>query len=180
MINWYIWSEIKQTTEATKLSADAAAASTAAWIAVDGFGITSIDKDQITFEIGFKNIGKTPALKAESGWEFSFINPSGPYDLTNIPKFDPYKCPKATVHVGILPPDKVWGTKLHSGTYGMSEAQEQMVRNRTAKLFIHGCATYHDVLTDKERITEVGAYFPGTSNPSDIGVYLYYPYNRMK
>ncbi len=181
IISLYMWNEMKKTTEATKISADAAAAATAAWIAVERFTIKSIEKDQIIFDIVFKNIGKTPALDAKAGWEFMFINQSPPNDLTNMPKRDPYKCPeRMSVNLGILPPDKTWGNIVPSESGHMSIDEVQRIKNRTAKLVIHGCAKYRDVLTDKERITEFEGYYPGSFEPADMGIAIYAPSSRMK
>lgn len=176
LVSLYMWNEMRKATEAAKLSADAAAAATTAWIAIDRFVIKGIDKDKIMFDVVFKNIGKTPALDNNAGWEFTFI-PGPPNDLTRIPQYAPYQCPETNVSPGILPPDKTWGTDIPAV---MTVEQIQLIKNRAAKVFIHGCAKYRDILTGRERITEVGAYYPGSTNPADLAIVIYAPYNRMK
>ena len=112
-----MWNEMRKSTEATKLSADAAVAATAAWIALERFVITSIEKDQIMFEVSFRNIGKTSALDVKAGIELTFTAPSHPQNFANIPKYEPFQCPKPSAHPGILPPDKVWGTRFFTSDF---------------------------------------------------------------
>ncbi|WP_289268652.1 hypothetical protein [Nitrospira tepida] len=173
------WQSMQDTLTETRRASDAAAASTSALIAVERFVIKSIEKDGVVFDITFKNIGQTPALEAKAGFEFEFIG-GPPNDFTGIPQYDSYQCPKTNVNLGILPPNKTWGTTLPTGSGKMSAEEIQMIKNRTAKIFIHACAKYRDVLTERERITEVGAYYPGTFDPTDLGVAIYGPYSRMK
>ena len=171
IISLYMWYEMRKTTEATKLAADAAAASSAAWIAMESFKTDGIRNDRITFDVVFKNIGKTPALDVKAGIEFTFTAPINPENLDNVPKYEPYQCPKPTVHPGILPPDKLWGTTFSPFDFHKFTPEEiQMLKNRTARFFVHMCATYRDVLSDKERITEIGGYFPSSLSPTEMGV----------
>jgi hypothetical protein len=177
VINWYIFNEMSKTTKANTLSADAAAASTAAWIVVEDFTYKGITEDMADFQIAFKNVGKTPALDAAAGFEFVFI-PGVPW-LTDVPRYQPFECPKTYVNMGIVSPEKPWGIKdLRSNP--LTIGQIKMINARAGKIFIHGCAKYRDILTDRERITEVGGFFPGRLDPSHTAVSIYSPYNRLK
>ena len=181
LISLNMWNEMRKSTDAAKMSADAAAASTAAWISEERFVIKSIEKDEIIFEVVFKNIGKTPALDAKAGCEFTFINASRPDDLTDIPKRDPYQCPeRMSMNLGILPPDKTWKNTIRTESGRMSVEQVQSIKNRTAKIVIHLCAKYRDIFSDRERITELGRYFPGNFDTADMAVAIYDQYSRMK
>jgi hypothetical protein len=73
IINWYIWSEMRKSTEATKVAADAEVAAVAAWIVVDSWTYEGIEKDRARFKLVLKNVGKIPATGAKAAWEFSFL-----------------------------------------------------------------------------------------------------------
>ena len=180
-INWFIYSEMKKSTDATKLAADAAVAATAAWITLERFLVTGIEKDKINFNVIFKNNGKTPALDVQVGFELTFTAPIGPQDQDHFPKYEPYQCPKPSFNPGIIPPDKTWSNVIStSDFYKFSPEEIEMINARTGRAFLHVCATYRDVLSDKERVTEVGGYYPASPNPADMSIAVYHPHSRMK
>lgn len=161
-------------TENTIKLADASIASTAAWIAVESWDYKGIQKDHAVFQVVLKNVGKTPATNVTTGWEFLF---SKGQDLT-ILKRDPWQCPETSSSPGIVPPDKTWVTFVNTPVFPAE--QLKMLERKEARVFIHGCAKYHDVLSDKERITQIGVFYPPLLNDTGKNLGIYAPYSRMK
>ena len=176
VVSWYMWSEMRKATEAATLSADAAAASTSAWIVVVGMSFKGIADNYIHSQIVLKNVGHTPALNARIGWKYSFIR-SG--NMNDFPKYNSFECHEDTVKFGILPPNIDW---VNDGKTILTEDQAKMIREGTGMMFIHGCAKYRDLLSEKERITEMAGFFPASGESWDKpgGLVIYEPYSRMK
>lgn len=176
IINWYIWSEMKKSSDATKVTAEAGVAATAAWIVVDNWAYEGIEKDRARFKLVLKNVGKIPATGAKAAWEFSFL-PSK--DINLVPKREAYQCPKSGVSPAIVPPDRSWVNNI--GSPPLTAEQSRIVTDRMGMIFIHGCATYRDVLSpEKERITEFAVIYPSLNAGSEANVSIYEPYTRMK
>lgn len=174
VVNVYMWTEMRKTTEATKLSADAAAASTAAWIVLESWGYKGIEQEQAIFNVILRNVGKTPATEVKTVWEFAFMPTA---DIKLIPKFDAYQCPKGGVSPAIVAPDEKWENTVKTPL--LTPEQLKMATNHVGRIFIHGCVIYHDVLSPhKERITEIAAIYPSINTGKDFSIYD--PYNRMK
>lgn len=178
IINWYIWGEMKDTAHSTKVSADAAAAATAAWITLQSFEYVRTDQDKAVFKVVLKNVGNTPATEVKSSWEFAIMQAP---DLALVPKINAWQCPEGGSSPAIVSPDGEWETYVSSPSY--TPAQLKMVANRIGRIFIHGCAQYHDVISPKkERVTELAVIYPTLSSNlgTEISVSSYHPYMRMK
>lgn len=176
IINWYMWSEMRKSTEATKVAADAEVAAVAAWIVVDSWAYEGIEKNQARFKLVLKNVGKIPATGAKAAWEFSFLPTK---DLNLIPRRDAYQCPKSGVSPAIIPPDKTWANDI--GSPSLTAEQAKIVTDRAGMIFIHGCVTYRDVLSpEKERITEFSVIYPSLKTDGVDNLTIYEPYTRMK
>lgn len=178
VVSLYMWNEMRKATESATLSADAAAASTAAWIALQSFTYEGMEEDKFVFKVIFKNVGKTPATEVKSGWEFHFM-PAPDFKL--VPQISPWQCPKHKSGPAIVPPDGTWITMVKTSKY--TAEQIKSVDNRIGRVFIHGCAIYRDVLsTNKDRITEVAFIYHSMNPELDTGssLTIYDAYNRMK
>lgn len=176
IINWYMWSEMRKSTEATKVAADAEVAAVAAWIVVDSWTYKGIEKDRARFKMVLRNVGKIPAIGAKAAWEFSFLPTK---DLNLIPRRDAYQCPKSGVSPAIIPQDKTWENDI--GSPPLTEEQAKTVTDRVGMIFIHGCATYRDVLSpEKERVTEFAVIYPSLKTDGVDNLTIYEPYTRMK
>lgn len=130
---------------AAKTSAEAEAATTRAWIAVQGFPPwKAVDQQTLHIEANFKNAGKTPAIDANAGFEFR-------YSADHVmPKFR--GCPKFTDHYGTMSADQQ--IQLRRDHRLHPEELKAIVDHR-ASIYVHGCFQYRDVLKSKEpRLTE--------------------------
>jgi hypothetical protein len=170
--------EIIKTTKANEKAANAAAAATAAWIVYENWSFEGFnERNQVRFLIHFKNIGKTPAPRVATGWEYHFVlgrNAVGP-------EYGDWQCPRPTAQPGIIGSDAGWSTLIHSPPY--TDVELKMLKDSTARLYIHGCVRYRDVLTERDRITEVAVFYPyppdlPISQSNSLGIYA--RYNRMK
>ncbi len=159
--------------ETAKILADSSSASTAAWIVTDTWDY-KIEKDRIVFEMGYKNVGKTAAIDTKFGMEFTLIE--GP-NLGKIPLYAPFQCPPMNASPGILPPNERVINKITNKPYSVD--QLRLIADGKGKIFIHGCIIYRDVISDRERITEIGVTYVSKDRPNSPFI-IYAPYNRMK
>lgn len=168
--------ETRETTKATKLSADAAAASTIPWLVTDNWEYKGFEKDHpnvMLFHIGMKNVGKTSAIETEVGHDFIFIE--GP-NLNAVPPYEPYTCPKPDAKPGLVYPDVRMENTVRYGP--LTVDQLRALREKKARVLIHGCIKYRDVLSENERITEYGTLYMGTDEP--VPFRIVHQYMRMK
>lgn len=171
----------KLSADATKVAADAGTASIQAWIVPDTWDYGGTERDRIIFKLGFKNIGKTVALDVGFTATFRFFEGT---EITQIPAYQPYQCPEIRARPGIVPPDGVTHNTVRSEPY--SVAQLEMLAEKKAYIFIHGCAVYRDIISNREHITETATIYTGGAKPSIFVAEkpspftIYAPYNRMK
>jgi hypothetical protein len=165
--------DTKAIVEATRMSADAAAASVAAWMIPENWVYKGIEKDHVVFQVDFRNIGKTVALEVGFTATFRFFEGT---KIEQIPIYQPYQCPEIRARPGIIPPNGRITNTIISEPY--STAQLKMLTEKGAYIFIHGCAIYRDILSNKEHITEMAVIYTGADTPGPFIVYP--PYTRMK
>jgi hypothetical protein len=152
--------EMKKTTEATKLSADAATASVQAWIVPSDRSYRGIDSEnRVIFEFDFKNVGKTSALDVGFGVTFDFYEGE---TVTTPLTYQPYECPEIRSRSGVLPSEPGGKYEVVTSSKSYTKARLDMLSKKKAHIFIHGCVTYRDALSEREHITEIGVvYFGG-------------------
>lgn len=144
----------KTQAENTKKLAEAAVASTTAWIVVDGW---IYDEKRGAIAVLMKNVGKTSALDVTTGLETRFFRTQ---DIRNdrISEVEPGKCPNVRYRPGIIKPDKQWWNVIENPP--LTQVERKMIGDGTGKIFIHVCATYREIFSDRERVTEAGSYYP--------------------
>jgi hypothetical protein len=156
--------------KAARINADAGTAGVKAWIAYDRLQIAT-KASQVIWTVVFRNVGKTPALDVATGWEFRFLPSS-----VREQKFE--SCPTGQgSRPGLVAADQGWSTEI---TATLTDAQLKLLNDKTARLWVHGCATFFDILdTQKRRFTEVAFIYPPLKE--DLGAAtVYAPYNRMQ
>lgn len=151
--------KLRETTEATKESADAVVASVRAWIVLSKYDpptvrALKIFNGNMPFVVEFQNAGKTPATDITSGIEFVYVAKG-----EKPPKFS--SCPKddgtSSMLINAGQPFSINPEiKPH-----LSAQQIDTLANGSnlgGSLYIHGCVHYHDVLTRQARKTEFCGY----------------------
>jgi hypothetical protein len=174
VINWFIWWEMKKTTEATKLAAEAASVSASAWMMWNKANFMGVEKSEVVLYLEFKNIGKTPATDVSIGVE---VVPVQGMTL-EVPKRNPWQCPKGIYNPGIVPADGTVQLNIRQGPF--SSEQLSMISSKASKIDVHACATYRDVITQKEHITEISMFYPSAHDPNGNGLGIYGEGIRMK
>ncbi|HEY3306518.1 MAG TPA: hypothetical protein VGL70_23605 [Candidatus Binatia bacterium] len=137
--------------DAAKEAADAAAASTAPWIVADIAEYRGVVSNEAVFYVVLKNVGRLPALEASAGWEITVV------PMDELPTYKAWACPKAGPSPAIVPVEKPWKIYISKP---LNTLQMKMLASRTGRIFLHGCATYRDVLTTRDRITELAFFYP--------------------
>jgi hypothetical protein len=162
--------EMIKTTKANELAANAAAAATAAWIIFEAAEYRGMTGNRAIFYVALKNVGKTPALDASTGWEVTVL------PMDKWPTYKDWACPEKTSSPAIVPVEFPWKNDIGRP---LNQLQMKMLASKIGRIFLHGCATYRDVLTKRERITELAFFYPlDTWEDQRMGIYP--PYNRMK
>lgn len=153
-----------------KSGSEAAIASSRAWIMQTSYH-HSVVGSKHHFSVTLKNYGHTPAFNIRIRWEVIYVEGQP----IVYPKFTHWECPTSNkagdkvyeMRPGIIADGGTLDTDFDSAI--LSEDQLRSIRDKTARLFLHGCITYRDVVTPIERRTELAGYTVG--NFDGIGIY---------
>lgn len=149
--------KMRDATEASKESADAAIASVRAWIAPSGWETTGDPMDRkYPIVMKFKNVGHTLANDIVGYFEFRPLPSSVP-----APKFK--RCPSDIVEK-MLPINANEEFSFNEIVPKFPVDKESLFKTGRGSLYIHGCIKYRDVLNPHVvHVTELCSYlFPSS------------------
>jgi hypothetical protein len=148
-----MWQEMVKATEATKKSADVAAAATKPWITTTTSKFIGIENSQFKINIGLKNVGQTAAVNVKAGFGFALIKRT-----PSRPRMAKQNCPPVKEAPGIVMPNVEWDNDVRSQIF--TEYDFKSFKDGATVLYIIGCVEYEDVLGNKDRITKFARFYP--------------------
>jgi hypothetical protein len=156
-----LWVAI-QSARLAQQSADASVATVRAWLDTHSFKFVHTPPDVRQpvipeFSMTVENLGKTPAKALAITIEFAFDNEHADKQFSGCPEANLGRIPFMVAG----PPGEPWAISVSSVTAAQFA---QLKAGTNASVYAHGCVQYHDVMTDRVRLTEFCVRYYGADN----------------